>query len=137
MRFRLLHEKQRKVRFPCLCEFDNDSRHIEQVRIAETRKTDVLWRNPRICQPKAQVARNVRQNLRGKSEGGGLWTNTAREIAKGSVDFRIDCVDDSVRGLCAPYMVEESCLFAVDQKVLKKGRDTSRSSGAQRLACIS
>src|SRR6516225_4961708 len=45
MRFRFLHKKEGQVCFACFRKFDDNSRHIKEVRIAETRQTDVLGRN--------------------------------------------------------------------------------------------
>jgi hypothetical protein len=137
MRLWFLYEEKGEIRLSCLREFDNDGCHIKEIRITEARKSDILWRNTRVRQSKPQIASNVRENLRGESEGGGLWAHAASQIPKGSIDLCIDRIDYPVRSLSTPHVVEKTSLFPFGQKVLQERRNTGGSPGADCLASVS
>jgi hypothetical protein len=60
VRFGFLDQKEREVGFARFRKLDNNGRHIKEIGVPETGRSDFLWRQPDIGQPETKITRHVR-----------------------------------------------------------------------------
>jgi phosphoribosylformylglycinamidine (FGAM) synthase PurS component len=66
VRFRLLHQKQSKVRIAHLLQFDGDSRDEQKVGVTVPGVSQILWVNTVVSKLEPQISRDIHQSFLGR-----------------------------------------------------------------------